>query len=782
MRGNACALRSARRSGNPHNHPNHCTPMRKFHYLALFLGALPLTAIACGGSGNDVVAGSIEGLTLPDTMGLVDLNEGTINGNVTAGAGVSGAVFAADSDFTTDEVHANMWDEATESLDIINDILTAVSQTRANVFVNTGPYVALVEVIGDDGDKSANTGQSTGGNATELEPWTLNSTRASSTAAQIVRFWITEEDDFGGGTPMINTIYGKATVTEEASPTQPYGDFSMDFGMVNEADQQMFQRGRLATVPASNGELGFTFMMDDIGGLFGEDTAVAVRTNATQTAGRAHMLVPDWESGGTKTFTMAYNQDYFLRSNGVDTKLLDRNALNRNIWGYNLYYATDGVGHTAGQRLDMQGGFPFTYTVNSDKEFGWCDYWGIWTSDPDSLSNGATVTRDNGSATDYTVLKAPGKLVKVTKRALNLAELDGESYEYWDWESGNQYLVTYTHGNTTWTNVALRNQETWEWVDLQTPTVMTINNDWWYGFWSQSLGGSVDFIGGQTTVTIREQQFVSGDDSIFNGGTALTLYSMNESLRAGITQLQSNSGDIHMPDVADPNNAYVYSFVKDGRELQYNGTQVGLATGVNSNGTPNQWGMHSGPLVATDPVTLGIVNAWELWDQSTYYFYETGQNEWNQYATLITAQGVPVSFDDPINFFYTHTTANDADGSAEFDGKKVFLTYGGDRNLWGIPGNEVDMDGDGFGDRWYPMFSIADGALMGPNGDEYVVKAVDMELFMTVSADPVPAELTTALGLAGSLTLPTIAAWTDPTGTAKPIVTEDPKVVAGVIQ
>ena len=175
-------------------------------------------------------------------------------------------------------------------------------------------------------------------------------------------------------------------------------------------------------------------------------------------------------------------------------------------------------------------------------------------------------------------------------------------------------------------------------------------------------------------------------------------------------------------------------------------------------------------------------HSWELWDQNTYYFYETGQNQWNQYATLITGQGVPVSFDDPINFFYTHTTANDADGSAEFDGKKVFLTYGGDRNLWGIPGNEVDMDGDGFGDRWYPMFSIADGALMGPNGDEYVVKAVDMELFMTVSTDPVPSALTTALGLADSLALPTIAAWTDPTGTAKPIVTADPKVVAGVIQ
>ena len=759
--------------------------MRKFHYLSLLLGALPLTAIACGGGGSDaVVSGdAVEGLTMPDNMGLVDIDEGAANGSVTAGAGVAGTVFAAESDYTTDPVHAYMWDEATESLDIINEILTAVSQTRADQFVNTGPYVALVEVIGDDGDKSADTGQSSGGNATELEPWTLNSTRASATAAQIVRFWITEEDDFGSGTPMINTIYGKATVSEEPSTTKPYGDFAMDFGMVNEADQQLFQRGRLATVPTSGGELGFTFMMDDIGDAMGGDTAVSVRTNAAQTAGRARMLVPDWESGGNMTFTMAYNQDYFLRSDGTDTKLLDRNNLNRNIWGYNLYHATDGVGHTAGDRLDLQGGFPFTYTVDSEKEFGWCDYWGIWTSDSEALTTGTTVTSDNGSAsTDYTVLNAPGKLIKVTKRSIPLADLDGESFEYWDWETGNQYLVTYTHGTTTWTNVAQRNQETWEWVDLGSPTVMTINNDWWYGFWSMALGGGVDFIGGQTGVTIREESFVSGDDTIFGGGTSLTLYSMSESLRAGINQTQSTNGDIYLPNVADPNNAYVYTFLKDGRVLQYGGTDVGLATGVNSNGTPNEWGMHSGPMVATDPVTLGINDPWELWNQTTYYMYETGQNEWNQYSTLITGAGAPVEFDDPINFFYTHTTANDADSSAEFDGKKVFLTYGGDRNLWGIPGVETDMDGDGFGDRWYPLFSIADGAVMGPNGDEYVVKAVEMELFMTISADPVPAELTTALGNAGSLTLPSISAWTDPTGTAKPTVTDDPKVVAGVIQ
>jgi hypothetical protein len=311
---------------------------------------------------------------------------------------------------------------------------------------------------------------------------------------------------------------------------------------------------------------------------------------------------------------------------------------------------------------------------------------------------------------------------------------------------------------------------------------MVIQDDFWYGFWSMALGGSVDFIGGQTSVTVREESFVSGDDSIFAGGNSLTLYSMQESLRAGITQGQADAGDVNMPNVEDPANAYQYTFLQDGRVLQYGGVDVGLANGIVPNGGPNEWGMRSGPMVTTDPVTLGIMGSWELWNQDTYYMYETGHNQWNQYATLITSAGTPVEFDSPINFFYTHTTAGDADGSSEHDGMKVFLTYGGDRNLWGIPGHEVDMDGDGFGDRWYPLFSIADGVVMGPNGDEYVVKAVDMELFMRESLDAIPPALATALAGAGSLTLPTMTAWTDPTGVSMPIVTDDPKVVAGVIQ
>lgn len=759
--------------------------MKSTSRLSLLLGSLTLAAASCGSS-SDAAGGAIAGLSMPDAMDLVGIDETTAGSTVAAGATVSPAVtFPAGSDYHTDEVHAYMWDETTEPLEIINDILTSVGQTRADQFVNQGAYLALVETVGgDEGDGTSDTGQSSGGNATELEPWVLNSTRASATAPQVVRFWISQEEDFGAGGIVSNTIMGRATISEEPSAANPYGDFALDFGFVNDADDSLLQRGSLRTTNPGGGQQGFTFMMEDVAGFFGDDTRVAVQTNADQTEGIAHMDVPNHGGGGpaTTTFTLAYNEDYFLRSDGTTTQLLDRNDFKRNTWGYNLYYAADGNGHTAGERVDIEGGFPFIWNNGGTNDYGWVDYWGIWTSDPTALTDGTTVTRDDGTGTQtYTVLRAPGKLVKVTKREIPLAELDGEAFEFWDWMSGDQYLVQYTHGTTTFTKIAERNTSTWEWEDLTPTEDLTINANEYYGFWSQALGGSLDFIGGGTAMTIREQTFVSGED-IFNGANSITLYGMNDCLRAGITTGQAETGNIFMNDIVNPANAYEYTFVESTRSLQYGGVDVGLAANANPSSGNYMWGMQSGPLSATDPVTLGITDPWEMWDLNEYYYYETGPNEWNQFATLITAQNEPVQFDNPISFMYTHATANDADDNADHDGKKVFLTYGGERNLWGIPGEEKDTDGDGFGDRWYPLFSLKDGTTLGPTGTEYVVKAVDMELFMTVSTDPIPNALQTALSGASSLTLPTLTNWFDPTGVSMPTVDDEPAVVGGVIQ
>jgi hypothetical protein len=720
---------------------------------------------------------------MPDGMNLVDVESGSANSSVTAGATISPAVtFGANTDYHQDEVSAHMWDVTTQPLNTINDILKSVAQTRADEFVNDGAYLALVETVGDEDGGQADTGQSSSGQATELEPWIVNSTRASTTAPQVTRVWIEQEDDFGPGATITNTIHARAVVTAAPTTSNPNGQFKLDFGMVNQDDDSLMFRGTLATTPASTGKLGFTFFEEDVAGLFGENTRVAVETSLDKTTGIAHMTAPNWSGGGSIEFSVAYDEDYFLRSDGTTTKLLDRNSFDRNIWGYNLYYATDGTGHTAGERVKMNGGFPFTFDNQGSTDFGWADYWGIWTPNPDALPTGATVTREvDGAAVDYTVLRAPGKLIRVERQVLPLADMDGETFEFWDWATGDQFLIEYTHAGTVFTKIAQRDNE-WNWETLTPTEVLTINPGEWYGFWSEGLGGNLDFVGGDTEMTARTQEFVSGDDAIFSGGSALTLYALTQPLRAGMTANQVNLDDVFMNDAPDVNTPYTYSFEKATRSLQYNSVDVGLLPGAVPTQGNFMWGMQSGPMSTATPASLGLSDIWEMWSLDTYYIYETGPNDWNQYSALIDGDGEPVTYDPPINFFYTHTTANDADGDATHDGKKFMLNYGGDRNLWGIPGEDVDTDGDGSPDRWFPIVSLKDGTLVGPTGTEYVVKAVDMELFMKVSNDAIPNSLQNALTTAGNLSLPSINSWVDPTTVAMPTVTDKPKVVGGVIQ
>lgn len=748
----------------------------------LSLGAASLLLAACGSSGSSS-GGAIVGLSMPDGMNLVDVDEQSANSSVTAGASVSAATtFGADTEYAQDEVSAHFWDVTTEPLNTINDILAAVAQTRAEEFVNDGPYVALVsEVGGGDGGQAAS-GQSSAGNATELETWVVNSTRASAQADQVTRVWIEQEEEFGPGASFETMIFARANVSQAPTAANPNGQFKLDFGMTDVSDDSLMMRGTLKTTPASTGKLGFTFIQEDTGGMFGDDTRVAVETSTDKTTGIAHMTAPNWSAPGTIEFTVAYDEDYYLRSDGTTTKLLDRNAFDRNIWGYNLYHAADGPGHTAGQRVRMNGGFPFTYQVQGETEFGWADYWGIWTPNPADLPDGTTVSRElDGTTVDYTVLRAPGKLIRVERQELPLTEMDGDTFEYWDWTDGEQYLVEYTHAGGTFEKIARRDND-WNWETLTPAQTMTINPGEWYGFWSERLGGNLDFVGGEAAMTARTQEYVSGDDSIFGGGDSLTLYALTQPLRAGMTAAQVDLDDVFMNDAPDVNTPYTYVFEKDGRKLQYNSVDVGLLPGEEPTGGNFMWGMQGGPMSTDTPASLGLTDIWEMWNLDVYYIYETGANEWNQYAALLDAQDDAVTFDTPFNFFYTHSTANDADGDATYDGEKFMLSYGGDRNLWGIPGEDVDTDGDGFPDRWFPVISLKDGTLVGPTGTEYVVKAVDMELFMQVSADPIPNSLQNALTTAGNLALPTLNNWTNPTTVPMPTVTDKPKVVAGEIQ
>jgi hypothetical protein len=149
------------------------------------------------------------------------------------------------------------------------------------------------------------------------------------------------------------------------------------------------------------------------------------------------------------------------------------------------------------------------------------------------------------------------------------------------------------------------------------------------------------------------------------------------------------------------------------------GDAVTLDAGLDLSNSNYQWGYHIGPLT-----TERYQYSWQAHEAEVFYTWNTGADEWNQYVTVIDGDGNFVSFDAPLSFAYTHSTANDINGSSTYDGKKFRLEY---------DGFSVNMpwEYDENSDEWQPLINIKDGTLMGLTGSEYAIKGVEEALIMS---------------------------------------------------
>jgi hypothetical protein len=302
---------------------------------------------------------------------------------------------------------------------------------------------------------------------------------------------------------------------------------------------------------------------------------------------------------------------------------------------------------------------------------------------------------------------------------------------------------------------------------------------------SQALGGPCGYVHGDTFLTYFAQEFVNGSSPLFASavGGQVELYGYLQCLRSGLSAAEVEMGDVYLPDAPNVASPYVFQF--DGTDLTLyhdvagdgsNLTQVGLAPGELPQSGPYLWGMRSGPLV-TD--TGSLANPWDVWNQDVFYQYETGHNSWNQYVTAIDGNGDYAVFDPPLQFSYTHSTANDANGDATYDGQTFQLQYGGPGDLHGIPHTGVDFDGDGQPERWFPQFSLADGTLVDAGGAQYVVRAIESELTLLQLVGGCAG---LDVGNAAGLALPDASGSTPPDIGAQPVVDAPPAVIEGVKQ
>lgn len=761
---------------------------------------LTSTLAFVAGCSSGSSSGTVDGLSVAGQVTVVTVGGGG-GSSVTSGANADTSGFSASCDYFTDTSNAHVYDASLEAVSQVNFILCLMEQTCYSDLVNFGPYLALVNESkckngSDNSSTGSDQGQSSGANSGTPNLWTVDSTRESNGSDQIVHIWLPSEGDGGSQ----QDIQVKIVISEGASADNPFGVFDLNFagvaagGDISSPDMI----GNLHTLDVASGFLGFSFYQQQ------GDPTVAPQPNhhaeiiqanvnmfADQTQGVAYIR-RTWRenySGDSgmqvEEYMLAFDPDQVLRQKDSDPSVcLSRTSFDSRTWRYNLYYA-DGV--DAGGRVELNSGFGFR-TAGGD--YGWMGYYGMWTPSGVSVESGDTVTRESfggGTPTTYTVVKAPGKLIRNTRQTLALDQLVGMNFNWYhdddpmDGNPGEQFRVQYT--GTEWQEVATWDQNSNSWVDLGSPVTIDTAAVGYMGMFCESLGGPSTYVDGDTSITYYQREFVNGADSLFDSGSQIDLYGYFNCLDAGITGVEADIGDVFLPASNDVNTPYHYVFDKSDLTLylDVNGdgsvlTPAGLADGETISSGPNLWGMQSGSMVTS---TGSLSSVYDTWNQDVFYTYETGPNSWNQYAALIDDQGDFVAFDAPLQFGYTHETANDANDDPTYDGQHFQLNYGGPGNLWGIPNAAVDTDGDGNPDRFYPLFSLKSGILVGPNGTEYVVRAIDSEL--TLSLDPGNCGALD-LGGAGILTLPTEADFTAPDNGTKPTVTDPPAAIEGVLQ
>ena len=809
-----------------------------------FLAAsIAMTLSACGGGGGSSTGAAsstetVAGLNLPSSMSVVTAS------NTTSSRVAMKVPTDAGTDYSTDSSNAYVYDASMESLQTVNMILCLMDQTRATDMVNKGAYIALVNEDkceqGQNQSSSGTTGQSSSGQATEYNNWTIESTRTANDAAQTVKIWVPGEQ--GGDPRDSQVILVEVIATEAVSDTKPFGSFSLNFaGVVDAGDvggvagqEKTIMTGTLATVDNSLGQPQFSFVSLDgnsIPGISGlnfsrEEASNVILDDANGTGGVAltSRIESNSENGNTfssdESYAIAFNSTHLLRgkdTNGDDTaesqSCKSRTNFNSQVWRYNLYHAADGTfagaAVTGGERVKLNSGFPFTYDSNSDgtdNEHGWVGYHGVWAGHS-TLADGTTITQfdyDTDTKKTHTVNVSNGKMVRRSANTELLSSYQGDEFQYWGnhpiLSINGQWVVTIDSSNAFQITGAMSREnnnapQISPTVDINgnptsvaaTITLSDHENLW---LWSDALGGNVAYVHDVSVaqanrmVTYYAEEFITpADTTLFpSGTTSVSLYCYDRCLKGGLDQSDvtaaTSESDLYYAYSGTP---FVYTIsMSDGKVTltdDSNANAVVSAIGLNMSKFGNDWGINTGEMLTTQ-----LANAnepWAVFNEAVTYRWETGDNDWNRLVTVTDASGNVAKFDRPIQFNYTHSTANDANGDTANDGKKFLIEYAGPGELHGFPWVENSET-----HRWHSSVTLKNGTTLTDGTNSFVVKAIEMEQTMQDDANNCGALNIDSLFTDTALALPTASSMGTVSFTVadKPVVTAAPAVVEGELK
>jgi hypothetical protein len=332
---------------------------------------------------------------------------------------------------------------------------------------------------------------------------------------------------------------------------------------------------------------------------------------------------------------------------------------------------------------------------------------------------------------EYTVFRAAGKLTKHTRDSMLLGDLT--NVELSKWTDGSDIIVTWN--GTNFITLGYRNQDNGQIVyytsgDPDYQAVVSFNE--WDGAWCESLKAYLClgtlFVNSATPNDSSTVYFHA--ETTIDPGTAadLTLYTWSFALDFPVIQADiDGAGAAQNTYWSGTPTEKTYTFTASTLMLtDSDDDEVTLGSGLDLDGTMYQGGYNLSPLT-TDQYTVDT--QWQAFDADIYYTWCTGTDEWNQLVAVIDSNGDFVSFDAPISFSYTHSTANDVNGDSSQNNKKFRIEYDG----FSV---NIPWDFDETADEWVPQINIKDGTAMGPNGDDYVIKGVEEALIMSPVINP----------------------------------------------
>ncbi|MEJ1966884.1 MAG: hypothetical protein WDO56_37235 [Gammaproteobacteria bacterium] len=748
-------------------------------------------------------------------------------------AALASTAYAApgsNSAYRTDAQSSHVEDATSSGIGEVNMIACIMHALSADALVNDGPYIALVDKNKCDSAKrssTSNAGSTSEGAQAAASYITavVNSTRASNSDPMITKAWleIAEEDKH-------QTINVHISATQAPTAGNAYGVFRLDYCGQMEGMSGCPSRGYLEGTAS-----GLNFYQLDSDGNNQETTAM--RLASVSAAGGTGRLVHSGQDGDS-AFVFAYDSGLFRRADDNDDQCFSRDASDpdtgMSVWRYGLYNAETGA------RVTRNSGFPIDVTAGGTVYHGYLGYYGL-SLPPEaqsSLQNGSAVQKvdytngDTATRTNYTVVKSDGKLTRYTRHTRSLHSMDqirfttfvgfDASSFFAHAEPNSQYELYWDDARGTFVVTAqmVCGQNGCQTQELQTPEDASAS--YWVsrggvqGF-SQSLGGEVfiNLQGASGSLDSNAIQVVyRSQDLVYPADLPAQLYcvqncpsgaSLAAYFGAGFSQGPAS------PYVADTYNNFQPTQANGVVAYTTDAASVTLRDGANAAVTfadaealgqhpEYMQGVRTGRLFtrladAECTVGSGTYCDFKVNDAEVYYQWETGSNNWNQFAAVKDANGTIVGFDAPLQLAYTVPAGTQY---GQYAGKSIVLQYGGFGDLWGLPGtcvssiSNLPVNCNLQEARYVPSFAIpydeTRGRVTSTDGQTaYLAKWLDREI--RFAQKPLASCTTAGLALPSNVALPSQSDLKDPTDSSsdvyigtKPTVTAAPRVIHGDVK